>query len=85
MNALRGGGVRGVWRGGITVQHFHHFIVTSLRSSSTQDTREEGQEVSAAGRKKGAFIWEDEGGTAGATGSRRFKTGRGLSNDIFFF
>lgn len=48
--------------GGITVQHFHNFIVMSLRSSSTQDTREEGQEVSAAGRKKGAFIWEEEGG-----------------------
>lgn len=67
--------------GGITVQHFHHFIVTSLRSSSTQDTREEGQEVSAAGRKKGEFIWEEDEGP-GATGSRRFKTGRGLSNDI---
>lgn len=55
------------------MQHFHHFIVTSLRSSSTQDTREEGQEVSTARRKEGAFIWDEEEGGRGLRGAAGLK------------
>lgn len=42
-----------LWEGGNNSATFHHFIVISLYLSSTQDTREEGQEVSKRQRKGG--------------------------------